>query len=129
MIQDNAAFLRAIKAPIMMITVGVLFALDSFTPLSFSRTWPVLLVVAGLLSLGRRSCRYNPPRGRYQYRAQWGPPQPATPPPPPPPAAPTTAGPGSYRGSQYEGTPGAAPSQPKKPDTAGVRSSDPGGTQ
>jgi hypothetical protein len=119
MIQDNAAFIRAIKGPVMMITVGALFALDSFTPLSFSRTWPVLLVIAGLLSFGRRSSRTGPLRGKYQYRAQWGPPRPPTPPPPPRPTAPppaaTTAGPGSYRGSAYEGTPGAPPrpSQPK----------------
>jgi hypothetical protein len=131
MIQDNAAFLRAIKGPVMMITVGVLFALDNFTPLSFSRTWPLLLVVAGLLSFGRRSCGKNPVRGKYQYRAQWGPPRPPTPPPPPPPPSPSTAGPGSYRGSTYEGTPGAPPrpAQPKNSESKETRSSDLGATQ
>jgi hypothetical protein len=103
--QDSAQLLRAIKGPVMMITVGVLFALDNFTPFSFGRTWPVLLMVAGILSLGK-----TPPRVRYQYQTQWGPPQP--PPPPATPAAPSgyvdpTTGPGTYRGSNYESAPGA----------------------
>ena len=134
MTQDSATLLRAIKGPIIMITVGVLFALDNFTPLSFSRTWPILLVVVGLLSLGRKSCGRDPMRGRHQYRAQWGPtqpPSPAPPPPPPPAAAPSTAGPGSYRGSSYEGTPGAPPrpSQPRSSESKETRSSDLGATQ
>ncbi len=35
----------------MVITVGVLFALNNFTPYSFGETWPVLIIVAGLISL------------------------------------------------------------------------------
>lgn len=133
--QDSAALLRAIKAPVMMITVGVLFALDNFTSLSFSRTWPVLLVVAGLLNMGRAGYRRDPLRGKFEYRAQWGPPRPPTPPPspPPPPAAPSappTAGPGSYRGSSYEATPGS-PSRGAEPKMSETRatSDDPGATQ
>jgi hypothetical protein len=107
---ENAAFLRAIKGPVLMITVGVLFALDNFTPFSFNRTWPVLLVVAGILSLGRSA---SPVRGRMRYQAQWGPPRPPVPPPPPTagpawaPSGTSTAPPGTYRGSAYEATPGA----------------------
>jgi Domain of unknown function (DUF5668) len=41
----------AIRGPVTLITVGALFALDHFTRFSFSRTWPVLLIVFGLLSL------------------------------------------------------------------------------
>ncbi len=48
----------AIRGPITLITVGTLFALDHFTRYSFNRTWPVLLIVFGLLSLwGRASAR------------------------------------------------------------------------
>ena len=101
--QDSACLLRAIKGPVMMITVGVLFALDNFTPFSFHRTWPVLIVVVGLLSLGKRN---SPFHGRARYQAKWGPPQPPFPPPQPPPAwAPSgtaTSGPGTYRGSTYQ---------------------------
>ena len=55
----------AIRGPIVLITVGTLFALDHFTRYGFWQTWPVLLIVVGLLSLVRRSDarwrRYTPP--------------------------------------------------------------------
>jgi DUF4097 and DUF4098 domain-containing protein YvlB len=47
----DRSFLHAIRGPIILITVGVLFALNNFTPYGFAETWPVLLIVIGLLSL------------------------------------------------------------------------------
>jgi cell wall-active antibiotic response 4TMS protein YvqF len=41
----------AIRGPITLITIGTLFALDHFTRYGFDRTWPILLIVFGLLSL------------------------------------------------------------------------------
>jgi hypothetical protein len=52
--RGEPSMLRAIRGPITLITVGVLFALNNFTPYSFDKTWPVLLIVFGLLSLLRR---------------------------------------------------------------------------
>ncbi len=49
------SIIRAVKGPITLITVGVLFAFNNFTPYSFDKTWPVLLIVFGLLSLAKRS--------------------------------------------------------------------------
>jgi hypothetical protein len=46
--------IRAIRGPIVLITVGVLFALDHMTEFSFTRTWPAILIVLGLLLLGER---------------------------------------------------------------------------
>ncbi|HEY3836452.1 MAG TPA: DUF5668 domain-containing protein [Bryobacteraceae bacterium] len=123
--QDSACLLRAIKGPVMMITVGVLFALDNFTPLSFHRTWPVLIVVIGILSLGKRSAALH---GRVRYQSAWGPPRPpfptSAPPPSAPPASapsgPATAGPGTYRGSTYQdavGTTVPRGTETKRPDT------------
>lgn len=70
--------MRSISGPIIMITVGVLFAFDRFGSFTFHQTWPVLLIVIGLLRLAGG--------GRRRY---WGgyyppPPPPNTPPPPPP---------------------------------------------
>jgi hypothetical protein len=48
------ATIRAVRGPIMMITVGVLFALQNFGICDFSQTWPVLLIVFGVLSLMQR---------------------------------------------------------------------------
>lgn len=50
--------IQAIRGPIMLITLGVLVALDYFEGLSFSRrTWPVLLIVFGVLKLLERAGR------------------------------------------------------------------------
>lgn len=89
---NDASWVSAIRGPITLITVGVLFVLNNFTGVGFDKTWPVLLIVFGLLSLLRRSTA--PPRV---------PPGPAFPPPnysynPPPPPPPA---PGTYSGSTY----------------------------
>ena len=52
---NDTSLVRAIRGPVTLITVGVLFALNNFTPYQFHQTWPVLLIVFGLLSLLRRS--------------------------------------------------------------------------
>lgn len=50
----DTSVIHAIRGPVILITVGVLFALNNFTRYGFAETWPVLLIVIGLLSiLGR----------------------------------------------------------------------------
>ncbi|MGD0014255.1 MAG: DUF5668 domain-containing protein [Bryobacteraceae bacterium] len=46
--------MRAIRGPIMLITVGVLFLVDYFTPYPFYKTFPVLLIIFGVLKLLER---------------------------------------------------------------------------
>ena len=46
---------RAIRGPIVLITLGSLFALDQLGSLSFSRTWPVLIIVVGVMKLVERA--------------------------------------------------------------------------
>jgi hypothetical protein len=89
---NDRSLIRAIRGPITLITVGVLFALNNFTPYGFGQTWPVLLIVVGLLSLLRRGTEqaappeggpgfppygYPPPAGGYRQS-----PYPASTPPP-----------------------------------------------
>jgi hypothetical protein len=96
---NDTSLIRAIRGPITLITVGVLFAMHNFTAYRFHQTWPVLLIVFGLLSLVRRGVEPLPP------------PAPAGYVPPPyyqPPAPPTASG--SYRQSPYpETAPAPAP--------------------
>jgi hypothetical protein len=89
--------IAAIRGPITLITLGVLFALNNFTPYRFHQTWPVLLIVFGLLSLARRGMEPIPP----------APPAPPYMPPPPyvPPAPASTGG---FRQSTYNEPPGAS---------------------
>ena len=61
---QSQLLLRSIKGPVIMITIGVLFAVDRFTDYHFHQTWPVLLIVVGLLQLvggRRRRADYYPP--------------------------------------------------------------------
>ena len=51
---NSPTLMRAIRGPIMVITIGVLFAFDHMTEFSIGRTWPAILIVLGLLSLGDR---------------------------------------------------------------------------
>ncbi len=57
---NDANLLRAIRWPVTLITLGTLFALNNFSDLGFNQTWPVLLIVFGLLSLLGRTTRTAP---------------------------------------------------------------------
>lgn len=89
------SLVRAIRTPITIITLGVLFALNNFTPYRFEQTWPVLLIVFGLLSLARRSFEPPPPPPPPNYGY------------PPPPAGSYPSGTyskGPYKGGTPPGT-------------------------
>ena len=90
---NDTSLATAIRGPVTLITVGVLFALDNFTQYRFSQTWPVLLIVFGLLSLLR-------------HRTRTVPPPPAAAPPEWTPPSSTPAAAATYRESQYPGAPG-----------------------
>lgn len=55
----SSNFICAIRGPILMITLGVLLAIDQMGTLSFGRTWPILLIVFGLLKLAGRPGNQN----------------------------------------------------------------------
>jgi hypothetical protein len=96
---SDRSLVSAIRGPITLITVGVLFALNNFTPYQFHQTWPVLLIVFGLLTLLRRSVEPVPPVGPAGY----APPPPYNYPPPP-------ASAGGYRQTPYAESPSPSPS-------------------
>jgi hypothetical protein len=76
--------LQSIKGPVIMITIGVLFAADRFTDYHFHQTWPVLLIVIGLMQLlagrRRRPNYYPPPSPGGTGPTPYAPPAPAAPP-------------------------------------------------
>ena len=48
----NVSLLRAIRGPVLLVTLGGLFLIDHSGGMGFGRTWPVLLIVLGILRLG-----------------------------------------------------------------------------
>jgi hypothetical protein len=62
----DPSLLHAVRGPIILITIGALFAMNNLTPFGIRETWPVLLIVVGLLSLlgrGGASSGPQPPGG------------------------------------------------------------------
>lgn len=79
---DSFALVRAVRGPLILIALGVLFLLDQTASLPFTRTWPILFIIFGVLKLAERMV---------------GPAEPVPPPPPPPPAAAWPPPQGGYR--------------------------------
>jgi hypothetical protein len=48
---NASALLQAVRGPVLLITLGILLAADHFDKVDFWRTWPILLIVFGLLKL------------------------------------------------------------------------------
>ena len=49
-----ALFIQAIRGPLLLITIGLLFAFHQAGIISFSRTWPLIIIVIGLVKLVER---------------------------------------------------------------------------
>lgn len=58
----NNSLIQAIRGPIMLITLGSLVAIDYFGIYGFSRTWPLLIIIFGILKLLEKIAEPNPPR-------------------------------------------------------------------
>ncbi|HLG96880.1 MAG TPA: hypothetical protein VKX49_11270 [Bryobacteraceae bacterium] len=52
---------QAIRGPIMLITLGSLVAIDYMGIYGFSRTWPLLIIVFGVLKLLERAAEHPQP--------------------------------------------------------------------
>ena len=53
--------MQAVRGPLMLITLGALLAIDYAGIYGFWRTWPVLIIVFGLLKLLERAVRTEQP--------------------------------------------------------------------
>jgi hypothetical protein len=89
---------RRLMWPAMLVTIGILFLLDSVSNIDFGRTWPAILLVIGVVKLMQSNASYAGHVGPLPPGSSSYPPTP----PPPPPGAPTT----------FEGTPQNPPAPP-----------------
>jgi len=79
-----AAIIQAVRGPIMLITLGGLILIDYNTHFRFNQTWPVLIIVFGVLKLAERMAGPTP--------EAFPPPGPGYAAPPPPPPSPENGG-------------------------------------
>ncbi len=47
----GGSLLQAIRGPVLLVALGLLMTADQLDRMSFSRTWPVLLILFGLFKL------------------------------------------------------------------------------
>ena len=65
---------QAVRGPILLITIGILFAMHQAGFVSFARTWPLILIVLGVMKLIERMVAppvppYVPPPYSQPYSA------------------------------------------------------------
>ena len=53
--------IRAIRGPILLIALGVLLLLQRFTDFGFHRSWPILVILFGVLKLAERAVLHAGP--------------------------------------------------------------------
>ncbi|HLH01732.1 MAG TPA: DUF5668 domain-containing protein [Bryobacteraceae bacterium] len=80
-------FVQAARGPVLLILVGVLFALQQAGVLDFMRSWPLLIIAIGVMKLIERMVAAPVPQV----------------PPPPPGAGPYAGAGGPYTPSGYNG--------------------------
>ena len=56
---NTVGLLNAIRGPVLLINLGVLFAIDYAGGVSVGRTWPALLIVVGLFKLAEHMAVKN----------------------------------------------------------------------
>jgi len=69
---------RALRGSVWVTLIGVLFLLDTFDILSWGRSWPIIIIVAGLMAIFQGASYHTVMSTAYPYPAP-----PATAPPPP----------------------------------------------
>ncbi len=105
-------YAQAIRGPVLLIALGVLCAVHQAGVLSLSRTWPLIIIVVGVLKLIERA--FLPAPVPPPFPNQWS-------------AQTASSGAYPYQGftkTRSAGTPGAAgPTQPPTPNppTGGTR--------
>lgn len=52
---NNAILLRALRGPLTLMLVGTLFAIDHAGGISFTKSWPILIIFLGAMRLGERA--------------------------------------------------------------------------
>jgi hypothetical protein len=60
-VPTNTQLIAALRGPILLITLGILLAIDHSGGMRLVRTWPVLIIAFGLLKLAEFAIGNQPP--------------------------------------------------------------------
>ena len=52
---NNALLLRALRGPLTLILIGVLFVVDHNGAIGFTKTWPIIIIFLGVIRLAERA--------------------------------------------------------------------------
>ena len=52
---SSAPLITAVRGPVLLIALGALFLADHFSTFEFTQTWPVLVIVFGVMKLLERA--------------------------------------------------------------------------
>lgn len=52
---SNVLLIRSLSGPLTLILVGVLFVIDHGGAISFSKTWPIIIIFLGVTKLAERA--------------------------------------------------------------------------
>ncbi len=52
---NSAPLITAVRGPLLLIILGVLFLADHFSTFEFTETWPTLIIAFGLMKLLERA--------------------------------------------------------------------------
>lgn len=64
----TAELIRAIRGPVVLITLGALLLADRLSGVPVTKTWPVLLIIFGLMKLFERTAGAPGPGGEARYQ-------------------------------------------------------------
>lgn len=70
-VNDTSGVIQAVRGPIMLITLGTLVAIDYAGIYGFWRTWPILVIMFGLLKLLERATASPAPPYGGDYPGQY----------------------------------------------------------
>lgn len=56
----GALYVQAVRGPVVLITVGALFAMHQAGVVSFRSTWPLIIIIVGLVKLFERLLMQTP---------------------------------------------------------------------
>lgn len=64
----TAELIRAIRGPVVLMTLGALLLADRLSGVPVTKTWPVLLIIFGLMKLFERTAGAPGPGGEARYQ-------------------------------------------------------------